>query len=104
MYIHGAAMFTYITNDSKPCRICGQPHSVTITEELFNATMVGLSQWLSGSLLIQDALPFLSIDDREILISGIGPKCWDKMVEEMDAAEAWDRYVEECDALLDEGK
>ena len=85
MYIHHAAMFTFITNDSKPCCICGKPHSVTITDELFHATMLGLSQWQSGSLLIQDALPFLSIDDREILISGIGPKCWDKMVDALEA-------------------
>ena len=80
-------MSATITNN-KECVICGNHHDVVVPDELFNATMVGLSQWQSGEYLIQDALPFLSLDDREILISGIGPKCWQQMVEEMDALEA----------------
>jgi len=80
-------MSASITNN-KECPICGSNHDVVVPDELFNATMVGLSQWQSGEYLIQDALPFLSLDDREILISGIGPKCWQEMVDEMDAIEA----------------
>ena len=80
-------MSATITNN-KECVICGANHTVTVPDELFNATMVGLSQWQSGEYLIQDALPFLSLDDREILISGIGPNCWQQMVEEMEALEA----------------
>ena len=35
----------------------------------------GFRRWQAGEY-IQDALPELSCDDREILISGICPDCW----------------------------
>jgi hypothetical protein len=38
----------------------------------------GFQAWQSGEF-IQDALPELSTDERELLISGICPKCWDVM-------------------------
>ena len=61
---------------NKECAICGAKHTVTVPDELFNQTMVGLSKWQSGEYLIQEALPFLSKDDREILISGVDANCW----------------------------
>lgn len=79
-------MSATITNN-KECVICGANHTVTVPDELFNATMVGLSQWQSEGYLIQDALPFLSDDDREILISGIGAECWQVMADAMEAEE-----------------
>ena len=39
-------------------------------------------QWKRGEGHIQDLLPSLSRDDREALITGICPRCWDKMAEE----------------------
>lgn len=33
--------------------------------------------WKDG-MLIQDAMPSLTKDDRELLLSGTCPKCWDK--------------------------
>jgi hypothetical protein len=33
-------------------------------------------EWRQGDELIQDALPYLEADEREILISGMCPKCW----------------------------
>jgi len=79
-------MSATITNN-KECVICGANHTVTVPDELFIATMVGLSQWQSGEYLIQDALPFLSLDDREVLISGIGAECWQVMADAMEAEE-----------------
>jgi hypothetical protein len=35
-----------------------------------------LRQWLQGEGMIQTMLPDLSIDEREILMTGIGPKAW----------------------------
>jgi hypothetical protein len=35
-------------------------------------------EWRNGKL-IQDAMPTLSVDDREFLISGICGKCFDEM-------------------------
>jgi len=40
--------------------------------------------WLSGSKPIQDALPYLSASEREILISGICGNCFDKMFPPLD--------------------
>jgi hypothetical protein len=35
--------------------------------------------WRNGSLLAQQAFPYLSAGDREFLISGISPEGWDQM-------------------------
>lgn len=39
--------------------------------------------WNEG-MLIQDAFPELSADDREFLISGVCPECWNKIFNEED--------------------
>jgi len=36
----------------------------------------GYARWKTGEVLIQDALPELSIHDRELLISGTCEHCW----------------------------
>jgi hypothetical protein len=38
----------------------------------------GYERWLSGEL-IQRALPDLTINERELLISGLCSKCWDQL-------------------------
>ncbi len=45
---------------------------------ILDATDEEFAAWDSG-VLIQDAMPRLSVNDREMLISGCCPKCWDKM-------------------------
>lgn len=37
-----------------------------------------LVKWLHGTY-IQDAMPYLSADDREFLVSGISPVEWERM-------------------------
>jgi len=44
-------------------------------------TLEQVSAWRSG-MLVQDAMPHLSIDDREWLITGITPDEWPEEVEE----------------------
>ena len=56
------------------CPFCGQTHEVLVYEDDFFA-------WRGGKCA-QDAFPYLSADDREMLISGICPKCWDSMFDE----------------------
>ena len=50
------------------CKFTGEEYSVTVS-------MIGLHEWIGG-VHIQDALPGVSADDREFLISGISPKGW----------------------------
>ena len=51
----------------RPCVFCGKTHSVDLMEYQFNL-------WREGEL-IQVAMPDVSVEDREFLISGICPKC-----------------------------
>lgn len=53
------------------CPFCGQTHEVLVYEDDFFA-------WQGGKCA-QDAFPYLSANERELLISGICPTCWDKM-------------------------
>lgn len=41
-----------------------------------NVTQQEIAVWQAGAL-IQDAMPFLSDDDREFIMSGITPEEWD---------------------------
>ena len=43
----------------------------------------GFYNWQKGAL-IQNAMPEVSTDTREFLISGICPKCWERMFGEED--------------------
>ena len=54
-----------------PCLLTKDQCSVTVKAEELNA-------YRSGKL-IQDAMPSLSPEDREFLISGIGPTGWNKI-------------------------
>ena len=54
------------------CPFCGRVSEVDVYEEDYYA-------WNSGNKLVQDAFPYLSADEREMLISGICPSCWDSM-------------------------
>ena len=47
----------------------------------FECSTRGIVEWSAG-VLIQNALPELSADQRELLISGTCGKCWDKMFPE----------------------
>ena len=52
------------------CPFCGEIHCVEVPVE-------GLLMWEQGTP-IQRAMPNLSADEREMLISGICPDCWRK--------------------------
>lgn len=57
----------YATN----CIRCGKLYQFEVPNE-------GYKRWLEGEL-IQKALPMLTPDQRELMISGICGKCFDKM-------------------------
>ena len=56
------------------CPMCHTYHYVEVNERDFYA-------WQSGKLA-QDAFPYLSAEEREMLISGICPECWAEMFSE----------------------
>lgn len=53
------------------CPFCGRENEVEVNESDY-------WDW-DGGELAQIAFPYLSADEREMLISGICPTCWDKM-------------------------
>ena len=56
---------------SGPCHVTGKQYSVTVSRD-------GYYAWRQGRL-IQDALPNVSKEDREFLISGTSPEGWREM-------------------------
>jgi hypothetical protein len=52
---------------NKVCPFCG---GLTV----LNVSKIGINKWANGEL-VQKAFPTMSATDREILISGICPKC-----------------------------
>lgn len=56
---------------TKKCVHTGKPYSVTVDSE-------GYFRWVNGELA-QRAFPYLSVADREFLISGISPEGWDQL-------------------------
>jgi hypothetical protein len=57
----------------RKCIWCDKVVEIVIKEEEYEV-------WCSG-LVIQKAMPTLSVDDREILISGVCGKCFDSLNE-----------------------
>lgn len=54
---------------TKTCCVCYKEASITVDRERYQ-------QWIGGAH-VQLVFPDLSADDREILISGTHPECWD---------------------------
>lgn len=62
------------------CLACKEEHAVAMRLDEWRA---GRSAWERGAH-IQDAFPRLPPEDREILISGTCPKCWNEIFGEDD--------------------
>lgn len=54
------------------CPSCDHSEVFTMTKEQYR-------QWYYREKPIQDIFPNIKYDKREMLISGICPKCWDEM-------------------------
>jgi len=52
------------------CPFCGTSKAIEVPQSNYN-------DWRNGKLA-QHAFPTLSLDDREQLISGVCPKCWNQ--------------------------
>ena len=64
------------------CPFCGHANEIAVNESDY-------WDWQDGEL-VQNAFPYLSADEREALISGICPKCWDSMFGQSDEDEPED--------------
>ena len=53
------------------CPFCGRENEVEVNH-------MDYLDWQNGELA-QDAFPYLSANEREMLISGCCPRCWSKM-------------------------
>jgi len=59
-----------------PCFVCGKPGTILVDS-------LGFTAWQAGTFA-QVAFPSLSAGERELLISGTHPTCWDEMFPEED--------------------
>lgn len=74
------------------CPFCGHANEVAVNEADY-------WDWQDGAL-VQDAFPYLTADEREMLVSGICPTCWEKTFgdsnEDEEDPEDWEDDVDEC--------
>jgi hypothetical protein len=68
-----------VTVETKRCIHCGETGVMAVGKEGIALRQAGES--------IQDCFPYLSAPEREQLISGTHPECWDEM---FDGAEEYD--------------
>lgn len=54
------------------CPLCGCANFVEVND-------LDYLDWQDGEL-VQNAFPYLSADEREMLVSGICPDCWEHMM------------------------
>lgn len=59
---------------TKPCHVCGN-------YELWSLNRKAVESWQAGEY-IQNAFPDMSMEDREVLITGTHPACWNKLFPE----------------------
>lgn len=56
----------------KRCPFCDKNHMVKVNDS-------DLVKYKFGNVLIQEAFPYLTADEREIIKTGICPTCWKDM-------------------------
>jgi hypothetical protein len=58
---------------TKKCRICRKEFKINVKKADYDA-------WKNGEKLIQQAFPYLTDNEREVLISGICSPCFDELL------------------------
>lgn len=76
------------------CPVCKEQSYV-------NVRVSGYDAWKYGGQFIQRALPELSDDDRELLLTGTHPQCWDKLFPTEEQNGENDYYYNEDDEEYD---
>lgn len=70
----------FVTVTTLPCFVCGETSEVEVDANAYR-------YWKNGELLVQDAFPGMSPEQRELLITGTHPSCWDSMFSDEDDLE-----------------
>lgn len=65
---------------TRTCMICNKPHERDI--DLQESEILRIKHRRELGLMIQDIVPHLTADDREFLISGAHPACWETLSEQ----------------------
>jgi hypothetical protein len=67
------------------CHLCNQPSEIELDDELWACWRDGLANHKPAATHgVQVIFAHLSADDRELIISGTHPECWDKMFGQAD--------------------
>lgn len=72
VYIHGSLSDKFDQTIHIDCVHCGVSVSFPVNGADF-------SRWERGEALIQEAMPYLTAGQRELLISGTCDTCWDRL-------------------------
>lgn len=64
-----------------PCIVCGKQGTVLVDETDFYNWQ---GSWNKPPMLAQEAFPYLTLNDREMLINGTHGKCWDSFISEVE--------------------
>ena len=54
------------------CSMCEQVHYIVVPKRDY-------TRWMRGKAVIQDAMPYMHPDVRELMLSGVCGECFDKM-------------------------
>lgn len=60
----------------RTCPLCGKKHEMSFDREALEA---GWTKWKNQDMLIQDAFPSFTPNQREFLLTGICDKCFDTL-------------------------
>ena len=82
-----------IEHTTEPCLYCGK-------SSVLNLPIGGFYTWKAGSF-VSDAFPDMGPNEREMLISGTHPECWDLMFPEIEEDEE-DGYEDDWFVFVDE--
>ena len=72
-------MSTFTVFAEDVCVSCGTVHTFEVESQFARAFANGFALWQYHGVLIQDALPFLTAGQREILMTGVSDECWNVM-------------------------
>lgn len=70
------------------CPFCGHANEIAVNEADY-------WDWQDGAL-VQNAFPYLTADEREMLVSGICPKCWAQTFGDEEEEEDFEPDDDEC--------